>query len=323
MTILSVAGVVFIAALAHFLPFWTRSDIYFAVTVDPQFRGVPAARRILLRYRLIVWASAAAGVALQAVAAPEWPVMLVAAGFLYAIVDAHRCTIPFAAAPATAVEVDLSAPVERFPGGPLVMFLPIVALSGLTLWVDWHWDELPMRLPIHWGVHGPDRWIQRTHSGVSMLLAFDAVLSVALALFAWGIFHWSRRNSTGGARAATERRFRRLNAQMLLILSWMPVAMAWTALVEPDVSGSWFVLLVTGLVAVYLVILIRYRQGSGDRAPDACWKLGLFYYNPADPAIFIPKRIGLGYTVNFANRRAWLLLGAVLVPVVLANIFLK
>jgi uncharacterized membrane protein len=35
------------------------------------------------------------------------------------------------------------------------------------------------------------------------------------------------------------------------------------------------------------------------------WKWGLFYYNKADKRIFPPKRImGMGWTVNFANRKS-------------------
>jgi hypothetical protein len=35
-------------------------------------------------------------------------------------------------------------------------------------------------------------------------------------------------------------------------------------------------------------------------------------YNPQDPAIFVQKRLGLGYTVNFGNRISWVLLALVL-----------
>jgi hypothetical protein len=40
---------------------------------------------------------------------------------------------------------------------------------------------------------------------------------------------------------------------------------------------------------------------------DQFWRCGLFYCNPSDPAIFIQKRSGPGYTVNFANFLSWLL----------------
>ncbi len=34
------------------------------------------------------------------------------------------------------------------------------------------------------------------------------------------------------------------------------------------------------------------------------WKLGLFYFNPQDPSIFIEKRMGIGWTINFGNSIA-------------------
>jgi uncharacterized membrane protein len=47
---------------------------------------------------------------------------------------------------------------------------------------------------------------------------------------------------------------------------------------------------------------------------DAGWKLGgIFYYAPDDPAVFVPKRLGIGQTVNFARPMAWLFLTVVLV----------
>jgi uncharacterized membrane protein len=59
----------------------------------------------------------------------------------------------------------------------------------------------------------------------------------------------------------------------------------------------------------------NFLNDPGRRAestPDACWHLGQIYYNPQDPAIFVQKRLGLGYTVNFGNRISWVLLAVAL-----------
>jgi uncharacterized membrane protein len=37
----------------------------------------------------------------------------------------------------------------------------------------------------------------------------------------------------------------------------------------------------------------------------------MFYFNPADPAIFVEQRFGIGYTVNFANRATWVFFGVI------------
>ena len=45
---------------------------------------------------------------------------------------------------------------------------------------------------------------------------------------------------------------------------------------------------------------------------DECWKLGLIYFNRNDPALWVEKRFGIGWTVNMANPKSWFLLGGIL-----------
>lgn len=48
------------------------------------------------------------------------------------------------------------------------------------------------------------------------------------------------------------------------------------------------------------------------------WKWGLFYINPDDPRIFVPKRVPImGVTLNFAHAKAWLALLLLLSPAML------
>lgn len=44
-----------------------------------------------------------------------------------------------------------------------------------------------------------------------------------------------------------------------------------------------------------------------DRDPRH-WKMLLFYYNPAEPRLWVTKRSGLGWTLNFARPSAWAIL---------------
>ena len=49
------------------------------------------------------------------------------------------------------------------------------------------------------------------------------------------------------------------------------------------------------------------------RDDDAFWKLGSFYVNRDDPAVVVPKRFGVGWTINLARPVAWALLGGLVV----------
>jgi uncharacterized membrane protein len=82
-----------------------------------------------------------------------------------------------------------------------------------------------------------------------------------------------------------------------------------------------WIILCPVLLIVAISALLPLFAGVGARPPDEKWR-GLFYSNPDDPALLIPKRYGIGYTLNFSNRWSWfvllLILLLVLVPVVLS-----
>jgi uncharacterized membrane protein len=55
------------------------------------------------------------------------------------------------------------------------------------------------------------------------------------------------------------------------------------------------------------------------------WYWGVFYNNPADDSIWVPKRIGIGYTLNYAHRASWIIsfvfLAVTVLIMVLAIVF--
>jgi uncharacterized membrane protein len=48
---------------------------------------------------------------------------------------------------------------------------------------------------------------------------------------------------------------------------------------------------------------------------DRCWKWGVFYVNRNDPALWVKKRYGIGYTLNFGNAWSWAVLGLIIVAI--------
>lgn len=40
---------------------------------------------------------------------------------------------------------------------------------------------------------------------------------------------------------------------------------------------------------------------SFDQKNKKYWKLGMFYFNSEDPSKLVPKRTGMGMTINFAH----------------------
>jgi uncharacterized membrane protein len=53
-----------------------------------------------------------------------------------------------------------------------------------------------------------------------------------------------------------------------------------------------------------------------NRQNDEFWKWGIIYFNPSDPSIWIEKRIGIGWTLNFAHKESWFIMMMILaIPV--------
>jgi uncharacterized membrane protein len=83
-------------------------------------------------------------------------------------------------------------------------------------------------------------------------------------------------------------------------------------------NSGLFVLLIGGLLIAVVLVLFwptrasrskanipadRQRTGAVFRDDDRYWPGGFFYNNPDDPAVFVPKRYGLGWTVNLKKKR--------------------
>ncbi len=87
---------------------------------------------------------------------------------------------------------------------------------------------------------------------------------------------------------------------------------------------SWpALLLICGVLIAVVLVLFWHPQRSRtktstltDRRPtsaifrddDRYWYGGVFYGNPDDPDLFVPKRYGLGWTLNFGHPQAKLVL---------------
>ena len=75
------------------------------------------------------------------------------------------------------------------------------------------------------------------------------------------------------------------------------------------------------LIGGVVLLVVLWVAPKGERPHDAAWKGGAFYSNSRDRALLVPKRFGVGYTLNFGNPWAWALLALILV-VAAAPLFL-
>jgi hypothetical protein len=91
-----------------------------------------------------------------------------------------------------------------------------------------------------------------------------------------------------------------------------------------SLPSMWIILgpvVVLGIVSILLLLFGR----KNPQAPETGWN-GMFYCNSDDPALFVPKRYGIGYTLNFGNPWSWavlvLIFALALLPLAMSASFL-
>jgi uncharacterized membrane protein len=332
--------VMFHAVLFHAMPRFSRPDILFAVTVSDAFAAGDG-RRILTRYRIIVWCGAAAAVAflllmpvtLGRSERGAWAMMAAVAGNLLvglgAWLWAHRAARPHAVPHSDTRTASLVPRDTSLPGGALFASGPFVILLAAAVLVWMNWDRVPA---------GSARL------GPFAPLAFGGVFVAIMLTMAVSLARRTRQVAVDGLAAAAEQRFRRVNVLVAVLSAYgAAIMLSLSTLASISELGqaltgiSVYAMLPLMLFNVGVVIwMFRVGQGGqraiastarsevhGDATPDRAWKVGgLFYFNPNDPAIWVEKRIGFGYTLNIGNPAAWLLVVAMMVvPMVAMRFF--
>jgi uncharacterized membrane protein len=336
--------------ISYLVPRLTRSDVYFAVTVPPEFRDSAEGCSILKRYRIeVTFVSIFAFlIVLAAIWIPEPNHQVVATlaglflqgvGIFLAYYRARGHVLPHAVAPATVREAALVPREVHLPGGWLVQLPPFALLAATAVWLRLHWSQIPEVFLIHWGANGqPNNWATRSFTGVYGPLLIGAILCALMAFMAYAMLRWSRLIRVGGAAGEGERHFRLVVVSILVAIEYfLALLFTWTSLLhlshkQTGPPGVGLVLVFAlAFTVIVVVLLLRVGQGGsrlvgsagaesgavapvGDRTPDKYWKLGLFYVNRNDPALFVEKRFGIGYTLNFGHPGTWVFL-AVLVAV--------
>lgn len=326
---MSAVGIVFLVGLLLYVtPRAARPGMLFGVTIDPAFAASDEARRIKRRYGLEIGVQSAIALALGIATSPA-----IAAGWLlfggcWAFANAHRAAMPHTSGSEnTFREAGLDPQPQDSPLSTALALAPLPLLFLLAWYASSHWDQIPDRFPIHFGFRGPDRWIARTPRAVYGLIVLSGVFCVLMLMTRYGLQHWSKRVAAGGAAAQAEARFRRVIAGLLIAVEYLMVTLAWIAMFSTTRVATVFGIVMLVLTLFLVFALLRMGQGGsrgasggppGDRTPDACWKWGMFYINPKDPALFVEKRFGIGYTVNLGNRWSWMFLIVMLLPMVIA-----
>ncbi|MFZ0787811.1 MAG: DUF5808 domain-containing protein [Candidatus Acidiferrales bacterium] len=221
------------------------------------------------------------------------------------------------------------------PGGWPLQFSPFAILAVTAAYVALNWSHIPDRFPVHWAASGSaNGWSTRSPLGVFGPLLFGAAVMGAVAASSYVALHYGRPVRGSAARSVAGDFAREMGVFLLSLEFFLAVIFAFVGLLPlmgNHNPGIIPILVATvAMLAALIFAMARLAkhhahvhahaaESPTDTLDSDHWKLGVFYANRDDSAIFVPKRFGIGYTLNFGHGAAWVIMAlTLLVPVVLA-----
>ena len=329
--------------LALVLPSINPPTVPFGVRVPAQHADDPTVVRQtrIYRWRVLVGGIVAVGVGVliysvtgETLLLPLSVLMLVGVWYGCFVMANHEIRAAKAAGgwyeglhQGIAVDTELRTDPPRFPWlwlAPALIVTIATAVIGVIIY-----PSMPEVLAVHYAKGAPNR-VAAKSVGTAFSLVFVQIGVTALLVgIAAAIFHSSRPDidparPVGSSR--WHRRYMSLGAKALLgLVAMIDVGMLgssllmWTGTVTPWAQLV-VVLPILAAVVVAVVVLARNNRardeggqdtGLTHRDDDKYWRGGLFYINREDPALLVPRRFGLGWTLNFGNPKAAMLLAGV------------
>lgn len=326
------------------LPRLAPSMLLFGVYVPEEDRENPAVVAILRKYMYIslfmIIAGFAAGAAVyyaaenMPIAAFGMTLSLQLLGAIASMVLCRRSALKLKAsrgwtAPADATRrvADLRFREKRsvLHNGWFLIPLLIVALCAGTAIVQW--DNIPDPFASHFGMDGKsDKYSARTFSSVFTLNLIQLAL-IGLFMGINALFKKSKQQLDPNRPEASrdkQLQSRRVNsiflfAMCLFIIAFFGYIQA-EMLYTLTVRGVEIVAIVLPLAMVGGIVgFMIYLNKKGLDQPagsmmldDRHWRGGVFYYNADDSSLFVAKRYGVGWTLNFARPLSWVFMGVIL-----------
>jgi len=218
----------------------------------------------------------------------------------------------------------------RLPGGWIAQVGPFAILAAVGIYLRSRWDDIPTRFPVHWGIDGqPNGWSARTVVGVYGPLLLGAAIIALIAISSSAISRLRGSARAAGTSSVASDFAHRISIFLLIVEYFLAAIFSLVGFLPLTGSpGVMPVLIVTGAFLLALIFLIAWSakaQGqsaargaapiampSGSGVPEEHWKFGVFYFNKDDSALLVEKRVGIGYTLNFAHASAWICMAVVL-----------
>ncbi len=189
---------------------------------------------------------------------------------------------------------------------------------------------LPEQIPMQYNFSGGiTTWAEKSYRSVLMLPVLQLYLTL-LFIFVNAIIARSKQqiDSENPEESVKRNTVFRRRWSLFTIIAGNALAFLFAFIqLSFFIEMSPFIMMTVSIGFTLFIILgaiyIAYTTGQGgsrikngtvitngksiNRDDDRYWKLGIFYINREDPALFLEKRFGVGWTINIARPVAWML----------------
>ena len=212
----------------------------------------------------------------------------------------------------------------------VIVQLVIVLISVAV--IGFFYNRIPNQFPIHWNSQNiPDRSVEKSPLSVMMMPAMQLLMIPVLAFSHYAFIKSKQKLLTNYPQITSyqSKKFRRAWSINFLVTSIATQLLLtstnfFSLFFAEDMAFGWMGLLIGlcifGVVGYSSFLTWKYGQGGEKLVfseidepveevtevdEEKYWKLGVFYYNPDDPSIFVEKRFGIGSTINLARWQSW------------------
>jgi uncharacterized membrane protein len=226
--------------------------------------------------------------------------------------------------------------------------LPMIITFGLIAYTATQYGNMPNMIPTHWGPSGQaDAFSPKTpFSVIALLLILLVMQGMMLGI---NVFTKQSGIKLNAAKRKTSQvqqlSFRKYTSWFLFMTSVLTTVLFGFLQLTTIHEGLGNAVLMLALPLGFLLIILiatavyAFKVGqSGSRInveieddsitgitdvdDDKYWKAGIFYVNKDDSSIFVEKRFGVGWTINFANPIGYVILFGPLLLILAIAFFL-
>ncbi len=227
----------------------------------------------------------------------------------------------------------------------LIPVLFIIA-SGVLLYV--RYDQLPDQIPMRYDLQGNVTGYEEKNLKNLALLPGINLITTIIMFYVFMTIHRAKQELSGSDLREAKIRNEKFKKGVSQIVVYLVIVLnvlfffqlLTITLVIPQNALTILVNVIFVPVVIIPPIVLAVKMGQGGsrikvddrikeqshsgqqgqkelvRDDNKYWKFGLFYYNPQDSSVWVEKRFGVGYTLNFAKPHAWLFFGGIVILLV-------